>query len=268
MQGFLKRRIVENRRSAIVRYVAGLSRRFLNAYHYTGEYAFATNGEKFALSRFAQAHGSKAIIWDVGAHLGEYALEAHDVMPEARIVSFEIIPEIAAQLKTRITEDWFELHEIGLSNAMGNIEVSWNRKQDTTNAVVPFAYEHLDLSDVQRRQCPITTIDRLIAEGHPPPDVLKIDVEGHEAAVLNGAGKLLASDNAPTMIQFEYGGTWIPSSATLYAAQACLEGFGYAVGRLYPDHVAFKRYSWQDEHFRMGNMIAARGARLRKLLSN
>ncbi len=268
MQAFLKRTIAENRRSGVVRSMAGLAQRFLNAYHYTGEYAFASNGEKFALSCFAEAHGPLAVIWDVGAHLGEYALEAHDVMPGARIVSFEIIPEIAAQLKTRITGDWFELHEIGLSDREGHVDVAWNKKQDTTNAVMPFAYEHLDLSDVQPRRCPITTIDRLIAGGQPPPDVLKIDVEGHEAAVLGGAGRLLAGDKAPAMIQFEYGGTWIPSSATLYATQQFLQGFGYAVGRLYPDHVAFKTYNWKDEHFRMGNMIAARGARLQQLLAN
>src|SRR5690606_31531540 len=47
-----------------------------------------------------------------------------------------------------------------------------------------------------------------------PPDFLKIDVEGHEAAVLDGARDLLNSPKAPTIIQFEYGDTQARPSTT------------------------------------------------------
>lgn len=268
MERYLKSKIAANRRSALIRHAAKLSQRFLNAYHYTGQYEFASNGEKFALEQFAKFRGPGGTIWDVGAHLGEYASAAHDVMPQARVISFEIVPEIAERLKTTISEDWFELKEVGLSDNVGEIDVSWNLTEDTTNAVNPFVYEHIDQSQVKVRRCPITTIDQLVADGVEPPDLLKIDVEGHERAVLLGGGQLFGGDRAPAMIQFEYGGTWIPSSATLYSVQHYLEGFGYSVGRLYPDHVAFKRYSWQDEHFRMGNMIAAKHPDLLQKLSN
>lgn len=268
MERYFKSTIARNRRSAIVGSAARLALRFLNAYHYTGQYEFESNGEKFALEQFARVKGPDATIWDVGAHLGEYASQAHAVMPQAHVVSFEIIPEIAARMRKRLSGDWLELRETGLSDAIGEIDVSWNRNEDATNAVHPFDYEHLDHSDVQLRRCAITTIDHLVSDGLAPPDLLKIDVEGHEKAVLLGAGTLLASDKAPAMIQFEYGGTWIPSSATLYSVQTYLERFGYSVGRLYPDHVAFKRYNWQDEHFRMGNMIASRHPDLTRLLSN
>jgi hypothetical protein len=33
---------------------------------------------------------------------------------------------------------------------------------------------------------------------------------------------------------------------------------GYVTGRLYPDGVDFKPYSMWDDHFRMGNYVAAR----------
>ncbi len=268
MQQFLKRQIAGNRRSGIVRYMAGLSQRFLNAYHYTGQYEFETNGEKFALEQFFGFHGDRAKIWDVGAHLGEYAQQAHDVAPQASIVSFEIIPEIAERLQARMTGDWFELRQIGLSDASGEILVSWNKKHDTTNAIHPFVHDLVDPTQVELRSCPITTIDRLIEQGEAPPDLLKIDVEGHERAVLFGAGELLAGDRAPAMIQFEYGGTWIPSGSMLFGVQTFLEGFGYSVGRLYPDHVEFGKYTWQNEHFRMGNMIAAKPPALVRMLAN
>jgi FkbM family methyltransferase len=267
MESFLKFKIATNRRTGVLQSAAGLAQRFLNAYHYTGEYAFASNGEKFAIEQFARIQGPQAIIWDVGAHLGEYAMEAHRTMPEARIVSFEIVPEIAEQMQRKLSGDWLELKQIGLSDAIGEIDVAWNKNQDTTNSINLFAYEHIDRSNIEMRRCPITTIDHLVAAGETPPDLLKIDVEGHEKAVLFGARQLLSGGQAPVMIQFEYGGTWIPSAATLYSVQQYLEGFGYSVGRLYPGHVEFKRYSWQDEHYRMGNIIACRNEALRALLS-
>jgi FkbM family methyltransferase len=268
VESYLKLKIAVNRRAGMVQRLAGLSQRFLNAYHYTGEYEFESNGEKFALDRLALFCGQKVTIWDVGAHLGEYALQAHAVIPAARIVSFEIVPALAEKLKNRITGDWLELREIGLSDSVGEVTVSWNRNQDTTNSINLFAYEHIDQSNIELCRCEVTTIDHLIASGATPPTLLKIDVEGHEKAVLLGASKLLAGDDAPALIQFEYGGTWIPSSATLYSVQQYLNSFGYSVGRLYPNHVEFKDYSWQDEHYRMGNMIACKNATFKKLLQN
>ena len=70
------------------------------------------------------------------------------------------------------------------------------------------------------------------------------------------------------MIQFEYGDTWLPAASTLEAAHAFLTSCGYKVGRLYPNHVAFKTYSYADDHFRMGNIIAVKDDGLVKLLMN
>ena len=100
-----------------------------------------------------------------------------------------------------------------------------------------------------------------------PPGFIKIDVEGHELSVLRGAQALFAGPNAPAMLQIEYGETYIPSGSTLQALYQLLEPHGYSVGRLYPNHVHFKPYEYEDDNFRMGNLIAARGPELVKLLS-
>ena len=97
--------------------------------------------------------------------------------------------------------------------------------------------------------------------------LLKIDTEGHEAAVLRGCAGLLAGPGAPAMIQLEYGDTWIPARESLYAVQPWLESFGYSIGRLFPDRVAFKHWERGDDHFRMGNMVAVRDEELQALLA-
>ncbi len=112
------------------------------------------------------------------------------------------------------------------------------------------------------------TVDTMIAEALFAPALFKIDTEGHDAAVLRGANRLLGSDQAPAMIQFEYGNTWLPAGETLERTQDLLEQHGYKVGRLYPNHVGFKRYEYNDDQFRMGNVVAVKPAALLAALAN
>lgn len=262
--------IRNHRRSSAARSVARWAERYLNAWHNTGFYDFDKNGEAFALRTISKHFGDQIQhVWDVGAHGGDYAVAVHQMLPASMVTSFEILPPIAERLHARNFDPaWFRLETLGLSDAPGEVEVTWNRLHDTTNAIQPrkeavwFAH-----GETEQVKCRVTTVDLLIESGLPPPDFLKIDVEGHEAAVLDGAKRLLDSAAAPLIIQFEYGDTWIPASRTLHDVQTKLEGAGYAVGRLYPDHVEFKKYAFADERFRMGNMIAVRTEAARRVLS-
>lgn len=259
MPNSFKSLIVANRRRPSVSAVSRYAKRFLNAFENTGEYDFDTNGEAFALRVFASKAPPNPVIWDVGAHYGEYAEACHNLLPTAQIVSFEILPPVARLLHERIVHSSTEVINIGLSDAIGAVDVIWNKRSDTTNSIAPLKdnafFAHDDLETVS---CPVSTVDQLVDEGRTPPHFLKIDVEGHEAAVLRGAQRLLSSPHAPVMIQFEYGQTWIAGGSLLYHTQILLEEAGYRVGRLYPDHVGFKDFDWQDEHFRMGNYIAVK----------
>lgn len=266
---FLRSGIRNNRRSPWARSVAHWAERYLNAWHNTGFYEFDRNGERFVLDVLRRTFPDRALtIWDVGAHTGDYAEAAHDILPDARVISFEILPPIARRLKERgFSDSWFKLLEVGLSDRQGSTTVHWNKRFDTTNSIDRHEGAMFAHTDVEQVECPVATVDSLIAEGVASPDFLKIDVEGHEGAVIAGAAATLASANRPTLIQFEYGSTWIAGSRTLCAVQGLLERAGYAVGRLYPDHVAFKAYDYADERYRMGNMIATCDKRLQAALS-
>lgn len=262
--------IRNNRKSVIMRSSARLAERYLNAWYNSGHYDFATNGEGLVLEKLREAsEGEVFNIWDVGAHEGDYALEAHRILPNAHVTCFEILPPIAERIGARRFDlSWFSLQVKGLSNEAGLRHVTWNRTYDTTNSISPrLDTEWFSSSDLLQIECEVTTIDKLVHEGFTPPNFLKIDVEGHEAAVLDGATDLLRSDYAPILIQFEYGDTWIPESKTLFEVQSKLQNSGYSVGRLYPQGVHFKNYHFSDEKFRMGNMIAVRDERLQRLLT-
>jgi FkbM family methyltransferase len=255
--------IVKNRRSIPLRLIAKFSEKYLHAWYNEGRWDFETNGEAFVLSRFNQwAQGRKVVIWDVGAHYGEWSEAAHKMAPSATIHSFEIIPEIASGLTHT---DWRTTHAFGLSDAEGEVGVYWNKGHDTENSINPRTESPTFRGvPVTVTQCQVRTGDKLAAE-LGSPDFLKIDVEGHEAYVLRGFGETLRGVNAPRIIQFEYGSTYVPSGSSLRDIYALLPG--YSIGRLYPDYVEFKPYSYADEHLRMGNMIATRDPELRDLFA-
>jgi FkbM family methyltransferase len=255
--------IAKNRRSIPLRLIAGFSQKYLRAWYNENRWGFANNGEAFVLARFSQwAEDRKVTIWDVGAHGGEWSEAAHKMVPSAAVHSFEIIPEIASTLTDT---EWRSAHAFGLSNTEGTVDVHWNKGHNTESSINPRAESvTYRTSPVEVIRCQVRAGDKLVGElGHP--DFLKIDTEGHEAYVLRGFSETLQSSNAPALIQFEYGTTYVPSGTTLRDIYSLLPG--YSIGRLYPDYVDFKSYDYSDEHLRMGNMIATRDQALKKLLA-
>lgn len=255
--------IAKNRRMLPLRLIAMVSEKYLRAWYNEARWGFETNGEAFVLSRFNQwSQGSKTSIWDVGANYGEWSDIAHQMVPAAAIHSFEIIPEIASTLTD---STWRSAHAFGLSNSAGIIDVHWNQGHNTESSINPRT-ESISFreSHVSVIQCQIRAGDKLVGDlGFP--DFLKIDTEGHEAYVLRGFSETLQSSNAPALIQFEYGITYVPTGSTLREIYSLLPG--YSIGRLYPNYVDFKPYSFTDENLRMCNMIATRDPALRDLLA-
>lgn len=259
----LQEMIVKNRRSIPLRLIAKYSEMYLRSWYNEARWDFETNGEAFVLSRFNQwTQGREVAIWDVGAHYGEWSEAAHKLVPSAMIHSFEIIRETALRLPDT---DWRSTHAFGLSDVEGVVDVHWNKRNDTESSINPRSefpsFQGVPIAVVQSQ---VKAGDQLIGE-LGLPDFVKIDVEGHEVYVLRGFRETLQSEHAPQLIQFEYGATYVPTGSTLREIYALLPN--YSIGRLYPDYVDFKPYSYSDEHLRMGNMIATRDQALQNLLA-
>jgi FkbM family methyltransferase len=257
----------EHRRSPTLRALAEGCEKYLRAYHNEGHWVFAENGEGFVLDRFAAWFPQPdPVVWDVGSHAGGWAATARRTLPAAQIHSFELIPAIAERLRLRMAGDARHVtHAIGLSDSERTVEAVHRQGLDTTNSLAPVAWEDESIVMAARVTTQVTTIDRLV-ERLPAPDFLKIDVEGHEVGVLRGAAALIAGDRAPALIQFEYGQSYIAFDSLLAHAYALLEPAGYAIGRIFPNHVAFVRWRPGIEQFRAGNMVAVRDDGLKRLL--
>ena len=100
----------------------------------------------------------------------------------------------------------------------------------------------------------VRTLDGVAQEeGISSIDLLKLDVEGHELAVLEGARETLARTRA---VQFEFGGSNIDSGAFLRDIVALLGGF--RIYRLLADGLRPLRYDERFEVLTTTNFLALR----------
>jgi FkbM family methyltransferase len=264
----LRQIIRDNRRSTPFRLFAAGCEKYLRAWYNEAFYDFKRNGEAFAMAAFARwCPAPAARIWDVGAHTGEWALAMIEVMPQATIHSFEIVPSVREALRRAVAGcPRIIAEESVISDRCGTVPVYWNESFDDTSSISTRVGSRFFRNLATVVECPIITAD-LFSERTAIPAFIKIDVEGHETSVLMGAQNLLASDRPPVMIQIEYGDTYIPSGSTLRNLYSILAPRGYDNGRLYPNHVEFKAYEFSDDNFRMGNIITVRDDDLRAMLS-
>jgi FkbM family methyltransferase len=140
------------------------------------------------------------VFYDVGANLGFFALlGAHMTGPEGRVLAFEPAPDNAAAIRHNAEVNALlnvEVVEkaVAAAGGEGRLQVvddqSWSKLEEY--GAHPGTEQVLDV--------PVIALDEEIAAGAlPPPDVVKIDVEGAEIAVLEGMARTLA-EHRPAII--------------------------------------------------------------------
>jgi FkbM family methyltransferase len=129
-----------------------------------------------------------AVVYDVGANVGMYAIALAVAAPRRRVLAFEPAPTTVEQLRANLarndiedqvtvcdyglgaTDDRRQFHVSTYPELSGFDRESATRWEATVAETVPVRVRRLD--DV--------------AESAPPPDVVKLDVEGAGPAVLAG----------------------------------------------------------------------------------
>jgi FkbM family methyltransferase len=240
-------------------------RRLRRLVHTAGRYVHAenhditTNGE----TRLLDLLGPDAdLILDVGACVGDWALEAARRAPSAEIHCFEIVSPTRRTLETR-TRNEPRIHVVptGLAESEGRARVKYYEARPGWSSV--YDYPH-DAPSVWLEET-VTTGDSYLEEiGNPSVDLLKVDAEGAELAILRGFRKALSSGSV-RVIQFEYGYAAVLSHGLLRDFYALLDPLGYKIGRLGRVGVDFHPYSLGNENFFGPNMVAIRASEQRLL---
>jgi FkbM family methyltransferase len=123
------------------------------------------------------------VFYDVGANGGLYTWLCQATHPESHVYAFEPVPDVA-----RVVDEVCERNglrakteAIALSDQDGEATLFLSAKSDASNSLTPGFKKSKGEIVVPR-----TTLDRYVADGGRPPNVLKIDVEQHEEEVLRG----------------------------------------------------------------------------------
>lgn len=200
-----------------------------------------TNGEAYLLQRLPPL----GIIFDVGANVGTWSRLAGRYHPDAEIHAFELVPETRERLKRTTSAI---VHDFGLSDVDDTVAVTFYPGETTNSALAGMTATkeriHSTLSVPVRRLDSIWT---------GPVDLLKIDVEGAEDRVLDGARDALNEGRIST-IQFEYGFANAETRFLLADFYARLSA--YEIGKLFPIGVDFRPYDRTQEDFLGPNYVA------------
>lgn len=154
------------------------------------------------------------VFYDIGANVGFFSLLAATIVGcHGRVVSIEPHPLTAGQLVRQMRVNGYDatVLKVALSDYEGT-----GTFDDSAPSVMASLKANTDGPTIT---VPVTTLDN-ISKSFRTPDVIKIDVEGEELQVLDGARHLL-EEHHPTLI------VELHSSAIVHAYNQKLEQLGY-----------------------------------------
>lgn len=142
------------------------------------------------------AHGVTAVI-DVGANVGQFGEALRKTGFAGRIHSVEPLQQAYNELAARVAGDaGWTAERAALSDSPGTVQMNVSANS-VSSSVLPMLDTHADAAPqsryVAREDVPATTVDELVARIglDPAKTLLKIDVQGYEKSVLDGARETL-----------------------------------------------------------------------------
>jgi FkbM family methyltransferase len=158
-------------------------------------------------------------VWDIGAHVGVYSLLSSMLVgPRGLVVAFEPVPSNLELLREHIRLNNLSnvrVVEAAVTDHVGEESFEYGQSSSTG---------HLGgMGDVRVKS---VTLDSLAASREfPRPNVIKMDIEGAEAAALRGAGQLLGESH-PVILLALHG----PQQSQ--ESRALLNSLGYSLESL------------------------------------
>ena len=201
------------------------------------------------------------VVFDVGANKGAWCEMLLGVNPEVTIFAFEPVLRAFKTLKTRLKIANVKLYNLALS-ATDKKQIFYHYSQDQQAEEMSSFYRR---STIEKRmnispspvsvQC--VSLDSFCSNhGIPKINFLKIDTEGSELDVLQGAKSMLRSGKID-VVQFEYGGTFLDAGISMRRIFEFLTGLNYRLFRIVPKGLIYiSKWRNELENYRYSNYAA------------
>ena len=193
---------------------------------------------------------------DAGANVGDWSARLLQRSGVAKGYCFDPSRQCAARLRDRFANEPVEIRQLALSNQAG--EASFLEKSDCGETSSLFGPGNC--ADGTIAQVQVATLDNEIEQQEEAIDWVKVDCEGWDLKVLQGAKELL---NRVRFVQFEYNTYWLRSGSSLREAINYLETFGFQIYVIKNDGLHPFCYEIWGDYFRYSNFFACRAGDVR-----
>lgn len=223
----------------------------------------AESGEKYALEHIKNKLQKKkqVIIFDVGANRGDYTQLIIDTFEGSRIpilvYSFEPVRSTFRGLSKRFEcRDEVKVFNIGFSDKKGSRPIYYSTRNSALSSIYKRDLKHINITLSGVENIALTTIDTFCAQNRIPNiDLLKVDAEGHEFNIFQGAQEQIKRNRIDN-IQFEFGGCNI-DSRTFFKDFYYLLSDKYEIYRILRDGLySVEQYKEDYEVFKTVNYFA------------
>lgn len=155
--------------------------------------------EPGSLATWSRLAAKSTTIADVGAHVGYFSMIAALANPKAKVHAFEPVDMVHARLAVNVRSNNVQnvkRYQAGVSSEPGwaDISVRFSANLLSTGS----SLEHA-AADAEMKRIKLVTLDEVFAD--TKLDLIKIDVEGHEMSVLQGARQVLKRDRPAVMLE-------------------------------------------------------------------
>ena len=169
---------------------------------------FSVTSYRLVTRLAAQGVRPRTVI-DVGANVGQFAVAAAKLFPQAAVHAFEPVPETADRLRANVRSlDRVTVYPLALGPRAARADIRVNRHSHSSS-LLPLAALHRkafpDAEELGRIEVEVSTLDHVLGGlDLAPPVLLKLDVQGYELAVLGGGREVLTrTDHVVLECSFE-----------------------------------------------------------------
>jgi FkbM family methyltransferase len=204
------------------------------------------------------------IVFDVGANHGDFALAASVCFPRARVFLFEPLPVLrpVLELQTARNAGRWSFYPIALGASEGRLPLYVDPANDTIGSLAGFSESYNRMHNQSAHDRSTATIEVSIEsldnfcqrERIEEIDLIKIDVEGFEFAVLDGASEMLGNTTA-IIIELSLVRKAEGKPAPLLEMVSRLTQYGFYVVGLFPSFAPDAKQQGRPQEY---NILARR----------